>query len=488
MICITGLDRKIPDLMNRFMHCWAFPLHEVRLDALEEPMPPVSTLPIPPAKLIVTCRRPSDGGLFEGPEEDRLRLLASAIEMKPRWIDLEADLPENAAEPLLRRAKTLGVPILRSLHLLRDNGAGSILKALARLSKAKGQAIKLAARVEDVEHLEEFLDAPRDRPAVFIGMGPAGVISRALHRRFGSAWTYVSLIPWPDPKAGIPDLETACLWNMPVDGETRLFVLLGGPAISASPGPRVYNRLFREKRFKGIYLPAITGHPEAAFRLLDRLGLKGASVTIPHKIQAAGLAHELSDPAREAGSVNTLYRTPSGRWRGENTDVSAVRNLTSRLTALPLRRGAVLGTGGFARAAALALDQCGLEVTLYGRTLPEESGPWVAARSLDAIEDAEFDLLVNATPLGLEKNEDPLAGFDVDLKGKVVLDAVLSPSPTTLMVRAAGQGAAVAGGMEIWAEQGARQLDFFGGPRVTAGELSRRIASSSDPPSAPLPP
>jgi len=488
MICITGLDSSLQDLRGRCARCWAFPLHEIRLDALEESLPSTQALPVHPEKLIITCRRPSDGGLFEGSETERLKLLQSAIEGGPGWIDLEADLSEAAAEPLLEKARAFGVKILRSLHLLNDQGSGAIRKALDLLSDAKGDGIKLAARVDDLKRLETLFHAPRERPAVLIGMGPAGMLSRALHRRFHSAWTYVSHHPWPDPSAGIPDLSTAVLFDMPVKDDSKLLVLLGGPSILVSPGPGTYNRLFRERRFNGIYLPAVTECVEDAFRVLDRLGLAGASVTIPHKLRAAELASNLGESAAAVQAVNTLYRNRDGRWQGENTDIPAIRAVVERLASKPMKNGVILGSGGFARAAAFALNGLGVDSVLLGREVLGARESIEASLPFDNLEQVDFDILVNATPVGLKPGEDPLCSYDVDFAGKVVLDGVITHSPTTLVTRATAQGAAVAGGLEIWAEQGARQLECFEGPGITPDELVRMAYRSAGPqPAQPLP-
>jgi 3-dehydroquinate dehydratase type I len=484
MICITGLESSLQDLHIRCARCCAFPLHEIRLDALEEPLVSPQAFPVHPGKLIVSCRRPSDGGLFEGTETERLGLLLSAIEGGPGWIDLEADLSEEAARPLLEKARVLGVKCLRSLHLQNDQGSGAIRKALDLLSRATGDGIKLAARVEDLKRLETLFDAPRERPAVLIGMGPAGMLSRALHRRFHSAWTYVSHHPWPDPAAGIPDLSTAVLFDMPVRDDSKLLVLLGGPSILASPGPDTYNRLFRERRFNGVYLPAITACVEDAFRVLDRLGLAGASVTIPHKVRAAQLASDLGESAAAVRAVNTLYRKRDGRWQGENTDISAIRSVVKRLASKPMKKAVILGSGGFARAAAFALTGLGVDAVLLGRKVRGARAPFEASLPFDAVQRIDFDILVNATPVGLEPGEDPLHPFDVDFAGKVILDGVITRTPTTLMTRAAARGGLVAGGLEIWAEQGARQLAHFGGPGITPDELARLARRSGGPRSA----
>lgn len=450
MICMTGQEENVRDLLERLSLCSVCPMQEVRLDALKRPELPGPALPVKPGGLLIACRRTADGGRFSGSERDRIRVLDKALDRRPGWIDVEADLSEEFANPLLKRAHQEGVKVLRSLHLEE----GSITRALADLDKVPGDGIKLAARVDDAALLEAFLQASRDRPAVLVGMGHAGVLSRALYSRFHSAWTYVSGTPWPDPSTALPDLQTAALWGMPIKASASLYVLLGDASITASPGPAVYNHLYREEGFDAVYLPAITRDPDRALSLLLRLGLKGASVTIPHKARAASLASRLSDDSKVTGAVNTLYVTPEDELRGANTDVEAVDILLNKLAGRPLKKGVILGRGGFAKACAFVLEKKGARVDLWGREVSRE-----------ALANQEFDVLINATP-------DGSIPPGIDLKDKVILDGVLAASPTPLAAQALTQGARFAGGAAIWGAQGAGQLRLFGGPEVDPDRLT----------------
>ena len=299
---------------------------------------------------------------------------------------------------MLKAARERGVKTLRSLHRFDPADPGDITRLLAELSLSAGDGIKLAVRVEDAARLEEFFTAPKDRPAVLIGMGPAGILSRWLPDRFGGAFTYVSARPWPDETMGLFDLETARARGLPLPDDAPLFVLLGDGSISGSPGPAVYNALFRAAGFPGLYLPVVTLDPESAFTLLLRLGLRGASVTIPHKLKVLELASRRDRFAEGIETANTLFLDDEGRWTAANTDVPAVQYLARTLGALPGQNAVVIGTGGFARACAAALADMGLWVTLLGRTLLLDGGPWIASFPLKALDGMEFDVLVHATP------------------------------------------------------------------------------------------
>jgi len=196
----------------------------------------------------------------------------------------------------------------------------------------------------------------------------------------------------------------------------------------------------------------------------------GASVTIPHKINALDLADELDEEARNAKSVNTLY-LKDGIWRGANTDIAAIATVTKKLGGRSGQKAAILGTGGFARAAAWALADLGIIVTLLGRSPIEDVGPWEDCLPVKALKDLPFQILFNATPVGgREERSDPVPE-EVDLRDKIVLDGVLAGRTSPLVERALASKARVGAGAVIWAEQGSRQLDLFRCPPAKPRDL-----------------
>jgi 3-dehydroquinate dehydratase type I len=484
MLCVTGIEKNLRALSRRLRRNAPFPLQEVRLDALEKDPTARNSLPVDPRKLLITCRRKKDQGFFKGPEEHRLKLMENACDLAPGWIDVEADLPETSFRKIQEACRRNRVKILRSLHLGKESGVNEIQGAFSLLARSPGDGIKLSVPVNDVADLSAFLKAPADRPAVLVATGPAGIVSRALYNRFNSAWTFIATTAADAPLPEIPDVETAALLGLPLDRAAPFFVLFGGPSIERSPGFDVYNRLFRSHGFNACYLPAVTGRVEEAFQLLKDLGLAGASVTIPHKLKAAALADELDDDARNTRSVNTLY-LKEGVWRGGNTDMAAITELAGRLGGQAGHRALVLGTGGFARAGAWALADMGINVILLGRTLIEEPGPWEDCLPLSAVGEIPFHILFNATPLGCNSGNNNLIPKKLDLQGKIIIDGVLDPKATPLVQRAVAAKSRVGAGIDVWVEQGVRQLDLFQCPAATADELKKLALESAK--VAPLP-
>jgi len=470
MLCITGIEKGLTALKARLADNRPAPLQEIRLDALGKLPTSSGFFPCDPARIIATCRRAKDGGLFKGPEEERISRLESACSLGVGWVDVEADLADCFAEKIRKSAERYHTKLLRSIHLGSDVGSTEIQGAFTLLRGIPGDAIKIVIPTNDVADLAYFFKAPKDRPAVMVGTGQAGLLTRALHSRLGSAWTYIAASRETSPFPHMPDVDQAALLGLPLKPKSRIYVLLGHSSIVHSPGLTVYHHLFRQHGIDACYLAAVTDRLEDAFQVLCKLGLNGASVTIPFKPAAVHLADELDRDARNSGVVNTLYKM-NDIWRGGNTDMNAVRTMAERLGGKAGHRAMILGTGGFARAGAWALADLGMSVTLLSRTFCEEPGPWEDCVPIKSLSDSPFHLILNATPVGGAAGKKSPVPEKVSLQGKVVLDGVLSPQNTALVRHAAASGARVGTGIELWAEQGSAQCRLLDMIKTSPKEL-----------------
>ena len=209
-------------------------------------------------------------------------------------------------------------------------------------------------------------------------------------------------------------------------------------------------------RYLRLPVPAERFHETA--RALPGSGYRGANVTIPHKLAAHDLADELSDDARAIGAVNTLTFHEDGRIAGDNTDAGGLLDALGE----PLPPTAlVLGAGGAARAAAWALAQRGVEVTIWNRT-PQRAAELASALGAAASERPRpAELLVNATSVGL-RSTDSLDGLPL-VDAKVVADLVYGPAQTPFARWAEERGARLVDGLEVLVRQGARSLAVWTG-------------------------
>lgn len=234
---------------------------------------------------------------------------------------------------------------------------------------------------------------------------------------------------------------------------------------------------------------AIAVAPEALaglVRALPEQGFAGVNVTLPHKVAALALADRASPAAVAIGAANTLSFA-TGSVSADNTDASG---LIEALPASPRGlRALVLGAGGSGRACAWALREAGAAVAVWNRT-PERAAELANELGVDhAEEPGRFDLLVNATTVGMAQagageaaaNQSDLkplpVGADALSEENVVVDLVYGPSATPLVRLARSRGAQVVDGLEILVHQGAASLRIWTGldpPLETMRQAARR--------------
>jgi shikimate dehydrogenase len=296
-------------------------------------------------------------------------------------------------------------------------------------------------------------------------MGPAGMISRSHYRSFGCDWSYVAATRDATTAPGQLDLGQALDMNLPRSAGAPVYALVGGSQVVSSPGPRTYCALFKAFDIPSSYIPVIAEDLSAALPLLESLGARGLSVTMPFKRAAMDLA-EPDALATEAGVANTL-RYDDGVWHASNTDIRGVRvplaEALSNVTRISGRatRALILGTGGAARAAAVACRQNDLDVIIAGRNL--EAAEDIAApqgrgiRWLDRSH-CEHDILINATPLA---GQDCPWPENANIDAQIVFDLAIGSESSRLLERAEARGAVTLDPTAMWLHQGAAQMRHF---------------------------
>ncbi len=478
MICVTGSERAVDDVRKRLARCVDADLHEIRFDLLDDPRTPIDAISeVEPSRLLVTCRPERQGGRFDGDERTRLRLLIDAVRAGVGFVDLEADVDDVAATEVLQEASKGLTRVIRSQHIF-EIGADA-RSEMERLRSLRGHVLKLAVGVDDAADLAPLhhLGRERDRPVVLIGMGPAGVLARACYRRFGSAWTYVASNDSSETAAGQLDWKQAQVWGLVGGRDPAPVVLLGGAQVHGSPGPSVYNALFRQVDAPLVYVPVETDRPGPAIALLRELGFMGGSVTMPLKERIADQLDEVDEAAAIIGATNTIWKR-GGRLLGTNTDGTGVVRALHEVRSLEGARALVIGAGGAARAAVHALAASGVKVSVFNRTreraedLVEQIGSGVVVA--DGIDEDSFDVLINATSIGLHSTESPVDA-PTSLRSKVVLDCVAQPPRTRLLEQAAEVGAETVSGVEMWLHQGAAQASLWLGEEIGAEALRKLL-------------
>lgn len=268
-----------------------------------------------------------------------------------------------------------------------------------------------------------------------------------------------------------------------ITGKTRLIAHLGYPTESFK-APMIYNPYFEREGIDAVVVP-MGCRPEdypAFLKLVFRLSnAHGALVTMPHKVTTAGLVDEVLPTAAIAGACNAVRREADGRLTGDMFDGEGfVRGVLRKGREIAGRRALVLGAGGVGSAIAASLAKAGVaRLGLYdiqaaaAEALGERLARYYPALelSLGSNDPAGFDIVVNATPLGM-KPSDPLPLDPARLDpAAFVGEVVMAEEITPFLAVARKRGCEVQVGKDMLFEQIPAYLEFFGFPATTAEDL-----------------
>lgn len=250
-----------------------------------------------------------------------------------------------------------------------------------------------------------------------------------------------------------------------------------GDPIAQSKSPMIHKHWLRSLTLAGDYRHAhvtAAGLAEYVAARRDDSDWRGCNVTMPHKQAIMPLLDQLDPLAVRIGAVNTVVRDADGTLTGFNTDAPGCMEPLAALLAEQRRRVLVLGNGGAARAILVALIDAGQTITLAGRNpakargLADELAPGAQVVDLARFAwagPAAYDLVINASPLGMVGN--PPLPFDLShlAPDAVVYDIVTAPLVTPLLASARGAGLATVDGLAMLIGQAAFAFEHFYGAR-----------------------
>jgi shikimate dehydrogenase len=252
-----------------------------------------------------------------------------------------------------------------------------------------------------------------------------------------------------------------------IDGTTLVFALLGDP-VAHSLSPAMQNAAFRALGLRAVYVPIRCASDDvpSLIRALTRAG-GGGNVTVPHKEVAAAAVARRDELAEATGACN-VFRADDGGAIGSNTDVPGLLDALDPLDP-PEGPWLVAGTGGGARAAALAAGRRGAAVAVCSRSDERRRAfeRWAESRGMALAEPAACRVLINATPLGLAKGDGLPVERRVAPEAAVALDMVYAPGETRWVRAMREHGLRSADGRGMLVAQGARALESWF-PRVDA--------------------
>ena len=273
---------------------------------------------------------------------------------------------------------------------------------------------------------------------------------------------------------------------MSLSGAGKVAGVIGWP-IAHSLSPQLHGYWLQDLKLDGVLVPLAVRQEDfpSVIIALKRAGFTGVNVTVPHKEAAFALADDRDAAAEAAGAANLLVFHENGRTLARNTDaVGLTESLRAEMGRLDGKEILLLGAGGAARGAVLALGELGAaNIHILNRNaakaadLAKKLQPMVKAGLIAGGLDewagraGRADLVVNTTSAGMRGN--PPLELDLALLSKkpVVVDIVYNPLETPLLKMAKAQGLAVIDGLGMLMHQAAPSFEAFFGvkPRVTPG-------------------
>jgi 3-dehydroquinate dehydratase/shikimate dehydrogenase len=457
-------------------------LVELRLDYIATPVNLRRLLPERKCPVVITCRREKDGGKWVRSEEDRQMLLRQAIATGVEYVDLEEDI----AGSIPRFGKTKRIVSYHNFHETPED-----LESLhARLAGLDADVVKIATMVHDPHDNTRLLMLSKKSklPTIALGMGEIGTASRVLAAKFGAPFSYATfhsertLAPGQLSYQQMKDIYR----YEDLNADTEVYGVVADP-VAHSMSPIIHNAAFAAAKLNKVYLPFRVPREHLARFLADceLLGVKGLSVTIPHKEEVLPLLAKADEAAAELGACNTVI-WKDGKRIGYNTDARAAMACLDQLfggdetkSGLHGKAVMVLGAGGVSRAIVYGLKRRGADVVITSRTTEraEELAAKFKARAIPwgMRHSTKVDLVINGTPLGMHPNVDE-SPFDARhlTHEMTVFDTVYNPEQTLLIKQAREAGCDTITGIDMFVGQAALQYRLFTGQAAPV-DLMRQV-------------
>jgi shikimate dehydrogenase len=277
---------------------------------------------------------------------------------------------------------------------------------------------------------------------------------------------------------------------MIINGNTELIAHIGFPT-HAFKAPMIYNPWFAKCKVNAVVVPMgckPEDFPDFLRSLFKLSNIRGALITMPHKITTVGLLDEISPTAAIAGSCNAVRRSSDGKLQGDMFDGEGfVRGLLRKGCSLQGARVLVVVCGGVGSAIAASLAAAGISaIALFDPFEPSQNG-WgqrlqqhypALHVSTGNNDPAGFDVVVNATPMGMNAG-DPMPMDVSRIDSRTFVGEVVMKSEMTAFLEAAkARGCRFQIGTDMLFEQIPAYLEYFGLPSTTP-EALRAVSTLS---------
>ena len=465
------------------------PFMELRLDYLKQQGAPLFQKLRrfadyhPEALLIATCRRTAGAGKFRGSLASQIDVLVKAAASGCQFIDLELESVGALKSKDLDRLRAAATVIVSFHDFRATRKLEQTFRKMSAFPADYYKVVSTAGSLYDNVLMMKFLERESDKHSMIgLCMGEQGIISRVLCVRAGSVFTFASANPGEETAPGQIAVRTLrdTYRLEQVDAATRIYGVAGDP-VAHSLSPLMMNSAFRRENVNAVYLALHATTIADLMSCVRDIPLHGLSVTMPYKQAIISYLDNTDAVTEKIGACNTVIRAQDGKLYGYNTDVAGiVRPLEQRLH-LNGAKVLVVGAGGAGRAAVFGLKERGAQVFIANRTAAagQKLARQAHARFLSRTQmrDLEFDVIVNATPVGMNGSRVSPLG-EKELNARILLEMVYTPAETPLVKMARAKGIEVITGAEMFVQQGARQFEIWTGKPAPAEDMYRVVTKA----------
>jgi 3-dehydroquinate dehydratase / shikimate dehydrogenase len=464
---------------------------EIRLDYINSEINIRRLLTDRPCPVVLSCRRREDGGKWTGTEEERQILLRTAIAEGVEYIDLEDDV----AGQIRRFGKTKRIVSVHDFRKTPDN----LEEIHRRLMGLDPDIIKICTMANHPHDNVRVLELARRSkvPTIGLCMGDVGIPTRILAARVGAPFTYATFhherVLAPGQLSFMQMTESYHYDS--INPQTEVYGVVADP-VGHSLSPLIHNAAFAAMGMNRVYVPFRVPREDLDQFIDDAatLGVRGLSITIPHKEEAVKKLTEADGAVRGIGAANTIIFDRGNRI-GYNTDYHAAMSILEEAMAvagegdkaLQGKNALVLGSGGVGMAVTYGLVRRGAQVVVadgvprkaiaLAKRFDCRSVEWYARHTVPA------DILVNCTPVGMHPNLDETPYDKHYLRpSMIVFDAVYNPENTLLTKEARSRNCAVITGVEMFVRQACQQFKLFtgtDGPADVMRDVIRRAIGAA---------
>jgi len=425
------------------------------------------------ATFLATCRRREGGGKFAGGVDRELYWLTQAREAGCQWCDLEVESLRKLPGQSVREYP---VPprVLLSIHDFERTP--DLPRSMNPPAAGGVDAIKIASEARSIHDSVRLLRLARNSSNfVAVPMGETGLPSRILALRQGSALAYAPVAAATAPGQVSLDDMIHLYRAHALTRRTRVYGVIGEP-VGHSLSPLLHNTGFVARHVDAVYLPFLVHDLRDFLAAVPEFGVRGFSVTHPHKQTILKYLKKCDPLAAEIGAVNTVVVRRNGSLYGCNTDYLGVLRALEKKLRIKGSRILIFW------AAAFALVRSGAAVAIcarrekaareLARAFGGETMPRVALRT------EFFDAILNATPVGMHPHDgiSPLAPGE--LHCRLVMDLINRPQRTQLLKIAAQKGIATVPGVEMLLAQGFAQWGIWMDRRAPEAPMRRAVLAA----------